>query len=203
MSDKIDRRKVRTQQLLHGALIELLQEKGAEAVTVTDISNRAGINRGTFYLHYRDVADMLEQWKEETFDLIRSRVRQLDVMELSEYARKDEPYPRMVELFEEIARNAPFFKLMFGPKGDPAYMTQYKDLMISHIFSKMNYYKPNGDGFLVPMDYLISYIASANLGLVMHWIQTGMNETPQELSLILVRIFNHGPLATAGLKLEP
>jgi hypothetical protein len=124
-------------------------------------------------------------------------------MELSEYARKDEPYPTMVGIFEEIARNASFFKLMFGPKGDPAYILQYQELMINHIFSKMNYYKPNGEGFLVPMDYLIAYIASANLGLVMHWIRTGMNQSPEELGLILVRIFNHGPLATAGFKLEP
>lgn len=200
MSEKIDRRKARTKQLLHEALIVLIQEKGLDGVTVTDITNRADINRGTFYLHYRDVADMLEQWKEEAFEHIRSLVRQLDVMELREYAQRDEPYPKMVSIFEEIARNAPFFKTMFGPKGDPAYMTQYRELMISHIFGKMDYYKPTREGLLVPIDYLIAYISSANLGVVMHWIQTDFQQSPQEIGHILSRIFNHGPLASMGLK---
>ncbi|QMV42119.1 TetR/AcrR family transcriptional regulator [Cohnella cholangitidis] len=203
MSDKIDRRKARTKQLLYDALMELVKEKGAESVTVTDITNRADINRGTFYLHYRDVADMLEQLKEEAFEMIGSRVRQLDIMEYAECARRDEPYPKMIEIFEEFTRNAHFFQVMFGPKGDPAYMNQYKELMTNHIFSRMSYHRPNSEGLLVPMDYLIAYISSANLGIVLHWMQTGMNQTPAELGIILTRIFNHGPSAAAGFKSIP
>ena len=49
MKDKIDRRQARTKMLLRNALIELIEERGLEGLTVTDITNRAVVNRGTFY----------------------------------------------------------------------------------------------------------------------------------------------------------
>ena len=56
---QMDRRIQRTRQLLHEALIELIQEKGYEAVTVQDILDRANLGRSTFYLHYRDKEELL------------------------------------------------------------------------------------------------------------------------------------------------
>jgi len=44
---------VRSRRLIHTALADLLLEKPLDKITVTDVVNRAEINRGTFYLHYR------------------------------------------------------------------------------------------------------------------------------------------------------
>ncbi|MBP1996043.1 TetR/AcrR family transcriptional regulator [Paenibacillus eucommiae] len=199
MSDSMDRRKARTKQSLYKALIELMEKKGLDGITVTDITNWADINRGTFYLHYRDVADMLEQLKDEAFEQVRSLIQQLDIMELIECGRSDQPYQKLVAIFEEFARNCNFFKVMFGPKGDLAYMNQYKELMKTQIFKKLNYWKPNGDSSLVPLDYLIAYMTSANLGVLLHWFETGMKKSPHEIGLIMTRIVSQGPIVSLGL----
>lgn len=52
------------------ALLTLLQEKSFEAISVTDIAKRAAINRGTFYLHYLDKFDLIEQMVKEVTDEI-------------------------------------------------------------------------------------------------------------------------------------
>jgi AcrR family transcriptional regulator len=200
MSEKLDRRQVRTKQLLYKALMELMVEKSAEAITVTDISSRADINRGTFYLHYRDVPDMLEQLKDEVFAKISRFILQIEPRGVQEYASSDEPYPNLVLLFEELARHADFLKVMIGPNGDLSYAIKYRKFMAAHIFNKFTYMQPQEDHLLIPRDYLIAYMSSANFGMLMHWFESGMKHSPRQLGLIMTQILSHGPIVSSGLK---
>ncbi len=65
--ERVDPRIKRTRQLLLKAFQELLAEKSLEAITVQDISDRATVNRATFYAHFEDKYDLLDQAFEETF----------------------------------------------------------------------------------------------------------------------------------------
>ena len=53
---------LRSKQLIRQALIALLDKKGSMSeVTVSDICHEANINRGTFYNHYGNTTDVLEE----------------------------------------------------------------------------------------------------------------------------------------------
>lgn len=67
---------IRSRKLINQALADLLQEKPLEKITVTDIVNRAGINRGTFYAHYRDVPDVVNSLVQKTFSSIQEVLTQ-------------------------------------------------------------------------------------------------------------------------------
>ena len=56
-----DRRVRKTKKQLRLALMELLAEKSAKSISVRELTERADINRGTFYIHYRDVGDLLQR----------------------------------------------------------------------------------------------------------------------------------------------
>lgn len=200
MTVKTDRRQARTRLVLRQALLALIEEKGIDRITVTDISNRADINRGTFYLHYRDVSDMLEQVKDEAFVLLKNIILKLDLREMLEYASQDMAYPKSIRIFEEFARNADFFKVILGPKGDLSYVRRLKELITNQLYDRITYFQPEENKLLVPIEYLIAYMSSANLGVLLHWLESGMKQSPQEMSLIMARIINHGPLAATGLK---
>lgn len=58
--EKLDPRVRRTRQLLEQAFMEALNEKGFQAVSVQDITSRAGVNRATFYAHFEDKYDLLD-----------------------------------------------------------------------------------------------------------------------------------------------
>jgi AcrR family transcriptional regulator len=58
-SSPTDRRVRRTRELLRGALLSLIMEKGYDRITVQDILDRADVGRSTFYAHYRDKEDLL------------------------------------------------------------------------------------------------------------------------------------------------
>jgi AcrR family transcriptional regulator len=55
-----DRRVQRTQHLLKQAFIEVVNEKGFPAVSIQDVTDRANVNRATFYAHFQDKYALLE-----------------------------------------------------------------------------------------------------------------------------------------------
>ncbi len=198
---KPDRRRARTKQLLYEALMSLVREKGAENVTVTDIAGRADVNRGTFYLHYRDVPDMLQQLKDEVFIRIRTEVEKLDKAEAWAYADRDEAYPQSVAIFDTLAAHADFLRAMFGPQGDMSYALRFRQLFTELIYEKAK--DMPGSKSTMPPDYFVAYVTSANFGLLMHWIGSGMNLTSEEMARIMIRIMHYGPLVALGLKEAP
>lgn len=55
-----------TASLMNQALISLLEKKDIEFITVTEITKKAGVNRSTFYLHYDNIYELLEETIENT-----------------------------------------------------------------------------------------------------------------------------------------
>ncbi len=72
---RLDPRIKRTRELLVKALMELMQEKSFQAITVQDIAERATINRVTFYAHFEDKSALLEYMMAVAFqERVRSRI---------------------------------------------------------------------------------------------------------------------------------
>ncbi len=67
INEREDPRVLRTRQLLLQAFSDLFSEKGFHALTVQDITERARVNRGTFYSHFEDKYAILECWLREQF----------------------------------------------------------------------------------------------------------------------------------------
>src|SRR5690625_7325782 len=68
MNHKLDRRKKYTRLVLKNSLITLLKTKLLSKITVKEICEQADINRSTFYAHYHDQFDLLQQIEEELID---------------------------------------------------------------------------------------------------------------------------------------
>lgn len=65
MQKKEDPRTVETKRLIRDTLLKLMQIDPFAKITVTKVCSKAGINRGTFYLHYCDLYAVLEELMEE------------------------------------------------------------------------------------------------------------------------------------------
>lgn len=80
-----DLRVIRTKESIRHALVELINEKGFEAIKVKDITTRAKINRGTFYAHYQDKFDLMNKCEEEIMldmSAITKRTSQVSLLHL-------------------------------------------------------------------------------------------------------------------------
>ena len=58
---KADRRILKTKKAIYEALVELMQKKKLNSITVTELAAQADINRKTFYTYYSTVNDVLDE----------------------------------------------------------------------------------------------------------------------------------------------
>lgn len=189
-----DRRVTRTKRLLLDALMDLIEERGLEGLTVRDLTEKAGLNRGTFYLHYKDIPDLLEQSKEEMISgIFRVASHAMQSPEAQKACPTDVPHPVTLRTFNFLYDNARFFSVMLGPNGDPSFMSKWKKLMLEQIHEKSLVYQPKDSNLPIPRDYLVAYIVSAHFGILQHWFETGMKLPPLEMAKLMSQLNYLGP----------
>ncbi|EEL48141.1 Transcriptional regulator, TetR [Bacillus cereus Rock3-44] len=199
----MDLRVARTKNAIRNALVELIEEKGFDAITVKDITTKANINRGTFYAHYQDKFDLMAKCQEEIMQEMSSIAKKKfpDVIaELGTNPSPTTPFTLAVSIFEFLNENSAFMKAVLSPKGDLSFQTKLKEFMWRTLFENNKGSLINEEDLLVPGQYLASYMASAHIGVVQQWLNSGRKETPQEMAHILSTIAVNGPFFAAGLK---
>lgn len=201
-----DRRAIRTKKMIRNALIELIEEKGFGNISITDITTRADINRGTFYLHYIDKYDLLEQIEKELLQELQQNIKDtrlidhitIDATDSVESVNK--PIPYMKKVFEYVKENSVLIKAILGPNGDPRFQNKIKELIHNNVFEKNLIKAFNKENMLVPEEYFISYLLSAHIGVIQKWLESDMKETPEAMALILAKMSFLGPFKVTGLK---
>jgi len=200
MSDQsVDKRVLRTKRMIRDALTELIREKGFEGITVRDLTAKANINRGTFYLHYHDKYDLLEQSEAELIQGIQSFAKKLDPITAFNHHLKNEPLPFVVQLFKYLEEHADFIKVVLGPKGDPAFQVKLKEVMRENMLEKL-VKQLEAEKMLVPVEYFTSFFISAYLGVIQKWLESGMRQSPEEMALILSKMVFLGIHDLTGIK---
>lgn len=201
---KIDRRITRTKRMIRDAFTQLMEEKGFEAITVSDLTEKADINRGTFYLHYKDKYDLLEQSEKEVFvelDKIAEEAWKTINMDDIKNLKVGMPLPFVIKLFEYLEENSTFMNVILGANGDPSFQARLKEVIKKKMFDKF-FQVANEENMMVPLDYLTAYVSSAHLGVIQHWLKVGMDRSPHEMASMLSQTTFWGPAKAAGLSFD-
>ncbi|MFU1797556.1 TetR/AcrR family transcriptional regulator [Paenibacillus azoreducens] len=195
---KMDRRIKRTRHFIKEALISLIPEKGFDAITIQDITVRADINRSTFYFHYRDKHDLLEQSINE---MLAEAVNALQGEQkppspaTSDYT----PIPTFVRMFEHIGSNREFYQVML--KGVPGFGWRVLELIKTQCYEGISALQPNMEQFLVSKDFFITYAAGAHLAVIVSWLDNDLPYTPKYMAEQLAHIMGRGLYNAAGVQL--
>jgi len=178
---KTDLRKQRTRRLIKDAFIELLQESDVEKITVQRLAEKATINRVTFYLHYRDIPDMVEKMADE---MIRDINKVININDPNQHLTEGGKQNEFVNLLEHIAQNGNFYKTVLGPNGISIFRERLYTLFKQNIISAVD--RSTSNSFVekagIKMDILIWYDSSALLGIIISWLQNDMPYTPAFLA---------------------
>lgn len=197
-----DRRSIRTKKMIRTALSQLIEEKGFSDISITDITKRADINRGTFYLHYSDKYDLLEKIENEVIQELLCNCKPKSDLEIQNIDFVSKPMPFMIKIFEYLKENAIFMKAILGPKGDLIFQSKLKELIQTCLFENITVKIFRKDTMLVPEPYFIAYILSAHLGVIQQWLESDMDKSPEDMALILSNMFLLGPFKSAGFSKE-
>ena len=138
----VDRRTRRTRRALQDALLNLAEEKDLESVTVQEITDRADINRATFYQHYRDKDDLISSALDALFEEVTAADRAFTGQHQT--LSPDVVPPPLVTLFRNLERRRLLFSRIYcgSDKGGFALRLQ--------IFEEQQFYRVWNDMALVP-----------------------------------------------------
>ena len=181
---KTDRRVKYTKMVITNSLIKFLKQKPISKISVKEICEDADINRATFYAHYLDQYDLLQQIEDE---VIHNIVRYLEGFNF-----KDN-YLTSIEITEKILvyvkENSELFDLLLNSNGDIKF---YQEVI--RIIGWKHFVPIIGDDSLKEEDaeYIFYFLASGAVGVIQMWLKNGMNKTAGEIAELILKTSING-----------
>lgn len=183
-----EEKKQKTKKLIQQTFIDILEHKSFESITVGDIAKRANINRGTFYLHYLDKFDLLDQIEQRLFFDLGEHIDELQARYLRSQTFEKEQEQLADGLFSFIKGHAPVLKILLSDRGRAGFHLRFKNSFSEKVRKNLEQHESFYVDLQVPIDYFLSFITSAFLGLIEQWIQNDLDKTPEEMTSLYIDI---------------
>ena len=167
----------RTQKLLREALIELIEERGFEALTIGELTERALVSRAAFYRNYQDKYDLVEQIFEEAMSALLNAVGDLG---------REHPSEVWVRFFEHIAHYERLYRALLGRKGSPWFVRKMRAALSSLVKERGRL--PHGpDASARPVhtfldEFVPDLVSTMFVEAITWWLEHGRPYTPREIA---------------------
>ncbi len=170
-----------TRRNLRTAFWSLYTQKPLEKISVREITALAGYNRGTFYLYYQDVYDLLNQIEDELLDelqrLLEERLPGVLEHDLGEY---------MSFVVEINLIHAEYGAVLLSSRGDPRFAARFKELLAP----VLRRYVLAGAGFSpAESELLLEYHLSGLQAMLARWLQDPGRTSLEQFVGLVLRMF--------------
>lgn len=175
--NRFERRKQRTQKKLEEAAIQLILEKGFEAVAIQDITDRADLGRATFYLHYKDKDDLVWDFINKELENFFDKVQTLGE---ENHGAKSSTYYSLLLDFQLLDQNRDLYKIVLGDVGPKRVRKRVKEMTISDIEKSIRegrFYQTLD----LPPTIIAQFVAGALHQLFQWWLETPNDYTPEQM----------------------
>ena len=185
---KEDRRVRRTRRILTQALTELLQRKQVNEITVKELTDLADVNRGTFYLYYKDIRDMIAKIQDDMF-------RQLNaIFALHEHEiATEQTKPVLLDLFRFIEENREMCRVLLSPNGDMNFLHRLNEVLREKCLRMYLGSEPAADE--KDFDYRYSFVVYGCAGIIRAWAGRNCPEKPEQMAELTSHLIISGGIA--------
>ncbi|MCI8420810.1 MAG: TetR family transcriptional regulator [Clostridia bacterium] len=121
----------RSKKLIKNAFSNLLQKKDLEEITVTEIVKLSGLNRGTFYAHYNNLTDVLEEIEKEVTDKILSLFSAYKGIIIAN------PTPFLREIADFLQKDYDFYKRLICAKVGENFIDKLKEFFVATVVEEV------------------------------------------------------------------
>ncbi len=180
-----DRRIKKTKKLLRIGFASLLSEKSAKDITVRELSDLVDINRGTFYLHYKDIFDMLEQIEMELLEDFQGVLEKHPTKALN-----GKPLPMLKDVFQFVDDNTDMISVLIGKNGDLAFINRLTDLVKNRCLN--DWMELFNTGKTQNFEHFYSFIVSGCIGLLQNWLANEKKESPDHMACLAEEMILNG-----------
>ncbi len=157
-----------TKKALKNSFLDLYAQNGISGVTVGAITKKAGYNRCTFYNYYTDVQEMLEEIENSVLSEIKERVAAQE----TQISNINNAFEQFLSFFDAYGNT---IYVLLSKSGNSSFRNRFKESAFA-IYRKAFAGKLGAE----QIDYLITYVSSAGLGLIEYWYETGKKSSTDE-----------------------
>ena len=170
-------------------LVELGQEKGLTKVKVTDITKQLSINRGTFYLHFLDMPDAIEQLEKQLFSPMMTHFREITtaINDLDELAEQT----LYTKICQQIEQDFGRWQFLMGENGDPRFEQFLRQNLTPFVAPSLT--KTDLDSFLRDL------IVDSLISITRHWLLHKPHYPAPTIADILYQTRHQSPFQLAGM----
>ena len=185
---KEDRRVRRTKKLLTQALTQLLQEKQINEITVKELTDLADMNRGTFYLYYKDMFDMLEKIEDGMFEALDAIISLHEHDDVSQQTK-----PILLDLFDFIEENQEMCRVLLSPHGDMNFLHRLNKVVREKCLKAWpEIRKEKGEA---DFDYHYSFVVFGCAGIIRAWVNRNCSESAEKMAEMAYGMILRGSLS--------
>jgi AcrR family transcriptional regulator len=175
----------RTQKLLREALIDLIEERGFDALTVGEICERAMISRAAFYRNFQDKYALVEQIFSEAIEVLLHAVAD---------PRAEHPPQTLVRFFEHIAEYERLYRALLGRKGSPWFVLKMRASMVELLkeYEKLPFHQTlsAANNSAITNEFITNLVATLLVESITWWLEKGRPYSPQEMTMRCVNLVN-------------
>lgn len=183
---RTDHRTRVTKMLLRKAFTDLLRQKPIQSISVKELCQTAGINRGTFYAHYTDVYDLRRQMEDEMMADFQEALKPL----LSGDNGDTTSLKITAGIFQCLKDNADVCAMTVGPYGDKEFLTRL--IKIGKEKYAESYRRYFAHATARQLEYYYSFVCGGCISLLEKWLADGMNPGAEEMAAIAEEIMMQG-----------
>ena len=178
---KPDRRVQRTRERLQQALIELIDERGYDAITVQEIVDRANVGRTTFYEHYSSKDDLFMSCHEVIVSEFHHMHSDPESLLLPEAP------PGMISAYRHLLESRALLYPIFQSQDGYLILRRIRDGSAQEIEVALRAILAEADS-AIPLNILANYLAGAQIALVQWWLEKRQPHTPETLAQTFHRL---------------
>jgi AcrR family transcriptional regulator len=182
----LDRRVQKTRKLLQDALIDLISEKGLEAVTIQEILDRANVGRSTFYTHFQDKYELLHSSFEEFNKLFEFGKGGLLAGNKNFKDTNNSDF--ILEMFQFVGRNHRLIKALIGTQGIAVFNHPFYDYIFGYIHETLKSIMALEKRTPLQTEMAAHYLTSAFIGVMRSWVEKDMPCTAEEMDKLFKQI---------------
>lgn len=175
-----------TQMLLRKAFLELLSRKPIQSISIRELCEEAGINRGTFYAHYKDLYDLREQLEAE---LLADFAKALEPL-LGEKPDRIALPDITAGIFRCLRDNSDLCSATLGKYGDRDFLARLINL--GRDFCIQSYSTYFHGATLREIELFYTFVSAGCLALLQDWIDRGMTEPSEKIAAAAEEIMMRG-----------
>ena len=174
MEKKVDRRGIKTRRQLKKGLAALMKEKIVNQITVKELVEEVDINRSTFYLHFKDIQDLLREIEENMEAQIKRAIEEHPIVSGNENA-----FYFIEDMFRVLDEEREISKALIGPNGDMGFIHRIERIIKENSRGTLEKMFP---GKKEDLKYFYAFCLSGCLGLVKVWLNEGEEKSPEEMA---------------------